>query len=98
MQIRQQAFRYQLIPSREQQRKMRQFAGSARYAFNRALAFQNQRREKTGRKQSVYAALCKLLTPWRNDPETAWPASARRTRPNRRPAIWRQAGRGVSKA
>ena len=51
---------------------MRQFAGSARYVFNRALAVQNQEREKTGRKLSGYAALCRMLTQWRNTPETAW--------------------------
>jgi len=70
--LRLQAYRFELLPQAEQQRKMRQFAGSARSVFNRALALQNQEREKTGRKQSGYAALCKMLTTWRNDPPTAW--------------------------
>jgi len=70
--LRLQAYRFELIPNGEQKRKMLQFAGSGRYVFNRALALQNQEREKTGRKQSGYAALCKMLTTWRNDPPTAW--------------------------
>src|SRR5215471_5939502 len=71
-----QADRFELMPNGEQQRKMRQFAGSARYVFNRALAIQNQERESTGRKRSSYAALCRMLTGWRNDPQTAWLAEA----------------------
>ncbi|HKE27837.1 MAG TPA: transposase [Bryobacteraceae bacterium] len=67
-----QGYRFELAPDGQQERKMRQFAGSARYVFNRALAIQNQERESTGRKQSGYAALCRMLTEWRNDPETAW--------------------------
>lgn len=67
---RQQGFRFELKPNAEQERKMRQFAGCARFVFNRALAIQNEKREKTGRKMSGYAALCRLLTAWRNDPET----------------------------
>jgi putative transposase len=71
-----QAYRFELIPNGEQERKMRQFAGSARYVFNRALAIQNHQRESTGRKQSGYAALCRMLTEWRNDPATAWLSEA----------------------
>src|SRR6516164_2055749 len=70
--LRLQAYRYELLPQGEQQCKMRQFAGSARSVFNRALAIQNQEREKTGRQRSGYAALCKMLTTWGNDPRTAW--------------------------
>src|SRR5215475_3740036 len=44
-----QGYRFELAPDREQERKMRQFAGSARYVFNRALAIQNHQRESTGR-------------------------------------------------
>src|SRR5215475_1962081 len=67
-----QAYRFELMPNGEQKRKMRQYAGSARYVFNRALAIQKQERESTGRKRSGYAALCRMLTAWRRDPPTAW--------------------------
>lgn len=71
-----QAFRYQLMPTGEEERKMRQFAGCARYVFNKALRIQIAEREKTGRKLSGYAALCRMLTEWRNSEETAWLADA----------------------
>ena len=71
-----QAYRFELMPKGEQKRKMRQYAGSARYVFNRARAIQKQERESTGRKRSGYAALCKMLTGWRRDPQTAWLAEA----------------------
>jgi putative transposase len=70
--LRLQAYRFELQPSGEQERNLRQFAGGARYVWNRALAMENKEREKTGRKQSGYAALCRELTQWRNHPETEW--------------------------
>jgi putative transposase len=66
------AFRYELRPTGEQQCLMSRFAGCARFVFNRALAIQNQERLLTGRKLSGYAALCRMLTAWRNDPQMAW--------------------------
>ena len=74
--LRFQAYRYEVMPNGEQRRRLRRFAGSARYGFNRALAIHYQEREKTGRQQSGYAALCRRLTVWRRDPETAWLAEA----------------------
>ena len=50
---------------------MRRFAGSCRFVFNRALALQKERHER-GEKTLGYAGLCKLLTAWRNSPDTAW--------------------------
>jgi putative transposase len=70
--IRWQSYRYELMPSTQQERKMRQFAGAARYVFNRALAIQKEECENTGRKLSGYAALCRMLTGWRRDSDTSW--------------------------
>lgn len=70
-----QAFKYELMPTGEQQRQMRRFAGSCRFVFNRALALQKERYER-GEKKLGYAGLCKLLTEWRNGPETPWLADA----------------------
>jgi len=66
-----QAFKYELMPNGEQVRKMRQFAGMARFVFNRGLALQKERYE-AGEKTLGYAALCKQLTGWRNSTETPW--------------------------
>ena len=40
-----QAFKYELIPTDEQQRDMRRFAGSCRFVFNKALAMQSANHE-----------------------------------------------------
>jgi len=70
-----QAFKYELMPTCEQERNMRRFAGSCRFVFNRALALQKERYEQ-GEEKLGYAGLCKLLTEWRNGPETPWLADA----------------------
>ena len=54
---------------------MRRFAGSCRFVFNKALAFQKERYEN-GEKKLGYAGLCKRLTEWRNSSEMAWLADA----------------------
>ena len=66
-----QAFKYELMPNGGQQRDMRRFAGARRFVFNKALALQKANYE-AGEKKLGYAELCKRLTEWRNDPETAW--------------------------
>ncbi len=70
-----QAFKYELMPSGQQQRDMRRFAGSCRFVFNKALALQKERYE-AGEKKLGYAGLCKRLTEWRNAANTAWLADA----------------------
>ncbi len=60
-----QAFKYELIPTGDEQRQMRRFAGSCRVVFNEALALQKKRYER-GEKRLGYAGLCKELTAWRN--------------------------------
>ena len=70
-----QAFKYELQPNGEQARSMRRFAGSCRFVFNKALAMQKAIYEG-GEKKLGYAGLCKTLTEWRNNTETAWLADA----------------------
>ncbi len=72
---RQQANKYELKPNGEQQRKMRRFAGSCRFVFNKALAMQKALYEQ-GEKKLGYAGLCKALTAWRNSEGTTWLADA----------------------
>ncbi len=66
-----QAFKYELMPTGDQQRDMRRFAGSCRFVFNKALTLQKERYER-GEKKLGYPGLCKLLTEWRNGTETPW--------------------------
>jgi putative transposase len=66
-----QAYKYELMPDREQQRDMRRFAGSCRFVFNKALTMQKENRE-AGNKFIGYVAMAKYLTAWRNGPDTPW--------------------------
>ena len=45
-----QAFKFELMPTGEQQRQMRRFAGSCRFVFNKALALQKARYEQGEKK------------------------------------------------
>lgn len=70
-----QAFKYELMPTGKQSRLMRCFAGCCRFVFNKALALQ-QERHAVALPKLGYAGLCRQLTAWRHDPETAWLAEA----------------------
>ena len=72
---RHQAFKYELRPTGEQRRRMRRFAGSCRFVFNRTLVLQKERYE-AGEGKLACALPCKALTGWRNDTETASLAEA----------------------
>lgn len=69
--IRLQAYRFVLQPTPAQERMLRSFAGSCRFVYNEALALQ-RKRQQNGEPHLGYAALCKLLTAWRNSPDTPW--------------------------
>lgn len=69
--LRLQAFRFELVPNGQQQRAMFRYAGACRYVFNKALAIQ-QENHAAGKPYIGYVAMAKLLTAWRNGPETPW--------------------------
>lgn len=69
------SFKFELRPDGEQARKMRRFAGSCRFVFNKGLALQKQLYE-AGEKKLTYAGLCKQLTAWRHDVATSWLSEA----------------------
>ncbi|ABM36609.1 RNA-guided endonuclease InsQ/TnpB family protein [Polaromonas naphthalenivorans] len=64
-----QAFKYELMPSGEQTRHMRRFAGARRFVFNKALALQ-QAHHASGGKFIGYFAMGKHLTAWKQ--ESPW--------------------------
>ena len=66
-----QAFKYQLRPDAAQQNLLRCFVGMARYVYNRALSVQKEA-HTVGNKFINYVAMAKMLTLWRNSPETVW--------------------------
>ncbi|CAM3595687.1 transposase [Polaromonas hydrogenivorans] len=67
--LRLQAFKYELMPSGEQTRNMRRFAGARRFVFNKALALQ-QAHHASGGKFIGYFAMGKHLTAWKQ--ESPW--------------------------
>jgi putative transposase len=66
-----QAFKYELMPTGDQQRDMRRFAGACRFVFNKALALQKANYEAGG-KFIGYVAMARHLTAWRNGADTPW--------------------------
>jgi putative transposase len=71
------AFRYELMPTGEQARKMRRFAGACRFVFNKALALQNENYRNGGKFIGKFS-MKKRFTEWRNSAETPWLADAPR--------------------
>src|ERR1700692_1183169 len=57
--LRLQAFKFDLRPNGEQLRNLRQFAGSCRFVYNKALALNVERYQKK-EKRLGYAGLCAL--------------------------------------
>jgi len=72
-----QAFKFELMPTGEQARKMRQFSGACRFVYNKALALQVENREAGGKFIGKFA-IGKHLTEWRNNADTPWLADAPR--------------------
>jgi len=66
--LRLQAFKFELMPNGEQLRNLRQFAGSCRFVYNKALAL-NTDRYKKKEKRLGYAKLCALLPNWKMEHE-----------------------------
>ena len=69
------AYRFRLEPNGSQRQQLVRTAGSARWAWNQALAEQ-KRRLDAGEPVASYAEMCGWLTAWRHDPVTAWLAEA----------------------
>ena len=64
--LRLQAYQFELRPNGEQLRNLRQFAGSCRFVYNKALAL-NTERYNQKEKRLGYAGLCALLPNWKRE-------------------------------
>ena len=64
--LRRQAYRFALRPSGQQLRNLRQFAGSCRFVYNKALALNTTRYNKK-EKRLGYAGLGALLPNWKSE-------------------------------
>ena len=62
-----QAYRFELKPNGEQQRKMRRFAGSCRFVYNKALALQKESYTADNKAIFSYVGLANLLPAWKEE-------------------------------
>lgn len=67
-----QAYKFELMPNGEQQRKMRQFAGACRFVFNKALAWQKEQYAADPSNKFSYVKIANLLPAWKQDPASVW--------------------------
>ena len=61
-----QAFKFELRPNGEQQRQMRRFAGSCRFVFNKALAWQKEQYQHDNTTKFSYTRLANFLPEWKS--------------------------------
>jgi putative transposase len=66
-----QAYRYRFYPTPEQADLLNRTFGSVRYVYNRALA-ERSRAWTQEQRRVTYVDTAKLLTTWKQDPDTAW--------------------------
>lgn len=62
--LRKQAYKFEVMPNGEQVRNLRQFAGSCRFVYNKALALNTERSTKK-EKRLGYSAVCAMLPDWK---------------------------------
>ena len=65
------AYKYRCYPTPEQAGLLNRTFGSVRYVYNRALA-ERSRAWTQEHKRVKFAETCRMLTAWKNDPDTAW--------------------------
>jgi len=65
------AYKYRCYPTSEQAGLLNRTFGSVRYVYNRALA-ERSRAWTQEQKRVTFAQTCRMLTAWKNDPDTAW--------------------------
>jgi putative transposase len=66
-----QAFKFQLMPTGEQQRKMLRFSGCCRVVYNKALVLQKENFE-SGNKFMTYVSMASHLPVWKRDFKFSW--------------------------
>jgi len=65
------AYKYRFYPTPQQAGLLNRTCGSVRYVYNRALA-ERSRAWTQDQHRVTFAETCRMLTAWKNDPETAW--------------------------
>jgi putative transposase len=65
------AFKYRFYPTPQQAELLNRTFGSVRYVYNRALA-ERSRAWTQEQRRVTFADTCRMLTAWKNEPDTAW--------------------------
>lgn len=65
------AYRYRFYPTPQQADLLNRTFGSVRYVYNRALA-ERSRAWTQEQRRVTFADTCRMLTAWKQDPDTAW--------------------------
>lgn len=65
------AYKYRFYPTPEQADLLNRTFGSVRYVYNRALA-ERSRAWTQEQRRVTFAETCRMLTAWKQDPDTAW--------------------------
>ena len=65
------AYSFRLEPTKQQDLLLRQYAGSCRFVYNKALNLVEEMHEDN-KPFPGYTSLAKILTSWKKDPETEW--------------------------
>ena len=65
------AYKYRFYPTPQQADLLNRTFGSVRYVYNRALA-ERSRAWTQEHKRVTFAETCRMLTQWKNDPDTGW--------------------------
>ena len=71
MRVVKRAYKYRFYPTPQQTGLLSRTFGSVRYVYNRALA-ERSRAWTQEQRRVTFAETCRMLTGWKNDPETAW--------------------------
>ncbi|SCL27867.1 RNA-guided endonuclease InsQ/TnpB family protein [Micromonospora inyonensis] len=65
------AYRFRFYPTDQQRELLNRTFGCVRYVYNRALA-ERSRAWTQEQRRVTFAETCRMLTVWKNEPDTAW--------------------------
>lgn len=68
----QQAYKFELMPTGAQARKLRNFAGACRFVYNKSLSWQIEQYAQNPKIKFSYTKLANFLPMWKVEPNTSW--------------------------
>ena len=71
-----QAFKFEILPTEEQELSMRKFSGSCKFVFNKAFTWQIEAYEKDNKTPMSYVNWANLLPTWKQEEDFKWLSQA----------------------